>query len=180
MPIRVRLNPGLNGCAWTRRRSVPWRMLDSVFNIPMIARSTAWRFAATARFLTPQRRAELVTVNAQVNRRIVPEHNDRGVAGEKWLISPARGDCNDYAVTKRHELLERGWPSRALLLAEVVIGSGEYHLVLVVRTEQGDLVADNLSANIRPWYQTRYRWVRVRSPRNPQFWATVAKRVSSS
>jgi predicted transglutaminase-like cysteine proteinase len=131
-------------------------------------------------FSHTQRRAELVTVNAQVNRRIVPEHNDRGVAGEKWLISPARGDCNDYAVTNRHELLERGWPSRALLLAEVVIGSGEYHLVLVVRTEQGDLVADNLSANIRPWYQTRYRWVRVQSPRNPQFWATVAKRVSSS
>jgi Bacterial transglutaminase-like cysteine proteinase BTLCP len=33
--------------------------------------------------------------------------------------------------------------------------------VLVVRTEQGDPVADNLNANIRPWYQTRYRWVRV-------------------
>jgi predicted transglutaminase-like cysteine proteinase len=47
--------------------------------------------------------------------------------------------------------------------------------VLVVRTEQGDPVADNLNANIRPWYQTRYRWVRVQSPRNPQFWATVAK-----
>ena len=132
--------------------------------------------------VSPHRSAAREYASRSMPRSIVASSRNTmtGASQANWLISPARGDCNDYAVTKRHELLERGWPSRALLLAEVVIGSGEYHLVLVVRTEQGDLVADNLSANIRPWYQTRYRWVRVQSPRNPQFWATVAKRVSSS
>jgi predicted transglutaminase-like cysteine proteinase len=125
--------------------------------------------------LTPKLWSELVKVNLEVNRRIVPERNNEGVAGEKWLVSPARGDCNDYAVTKRHELLERGWPSRALLLAEVVVPSGEHHLVLVVHTSDGDFLADNLNANIRPWFKARYRWVRMQSPRNPQFWATVGK-----
>jgi predicted transglutaminase-like cysteine proteinase len=124
---------------------------------------------------TPKLWAELITVNTEVNRHIIPERNERGLAGEEWLVAPARGDCNDYAVTKRHELLARAWPSRALLLAEVVISSGEHHLVLVVRTSEGDFLADNLNANIRPWLMARYQWVRVQSPRNPQSWATVAR-----
>jgi predicted transglutaminase-like cysteine proteinase len=125
--------------------------------------------------LTDKRWTELTAVNAQVNRSIRPERNLAGVAYEEWLISPKAGDCNDYAVTKRHELLARGWPSRALLLAEVVVPSGEHHLVVVVRTKEGDFVIDNLNANIRPWFKTHYQWVRIQTPRNPSSWATVGK-----
>jgi predicted transglutaminase-like cysteine proteinase len=78
-------------------------------------------------------------------------------------------------VTKRHELLARGWPSRSLLLAEVVVPSGEHHLAVVVRAKEGDLVIDNLNANVRPWFKTGYRWVRIQSPMNPQYWASVGK-----
>jgi predicted transglutaminase-like cysteine proteinase len=125
--------------------------------------------------LTVERWNELNTVNREVNRDIVPEANLGGVATEEWLISPPAGDCNDYAVTKRHELLERGWPSRALLLSEVVVPSGEHHLVLVVRTKDVDLVLDNLNANIRTVAMTRYQyqWVRVESPSNPKYWSSV-------
>jgi predicted transglutaminase-like cysteine proteinase len=80
-----------------------------------------------------------------------------------------------YAVTKRHELLARGWPSRALLLAEVIVPSGEHHLVVVARVKEGDFVIDNLNANIRPWNKTQYRWVRIQTPSNPSAWATVGK-----
>ena len=125
--------------------------------------------------LDDQRRKDLVTINAEVNRSIKPERNLEGVAGERWLISPRSGDCNDYAVTKRHDLLALGWPSRALLLAEVVTTWGEHHLVVVVRAKEGDLVIDNLNANIRPWLKTQYRWVRVQSPQDPIMWSTVAK-----
>jgi predicted transglutaminase-like cysteine proteinase len=125
--------------------------------------------------LTERRWADLVAVNTQVNHSIKPERNLAGVAGEEWLIAPKAGDCNDYAVTKRHELIARGWPSRALLLAEVVIPSGEHHLVVVVRTNEGDLVIDNLNANVRPWSKTQYRWVRIQTPRAPMMWATVGK-----
>jgi predicted transglutaminase-like cysteine proteinase len=125
--------------------------------------------------LTAERWAELNTVNTAVNQAIQPEPNLGGVATEHWLISPSAGDCNDYPVTKRHDLIKRGWPARNLLLAEVVVPSGEHHLVLVVRTQEGDLIADNLSATIRPWTTPRYRWVRVQSPKNPLFWATVGR-----
>src|SRR5262249_18700968 len=87
--------------------------------------------------LTEELWAELVKVNRDVNRSIAPQRNTAGLWGERWLISPKAGDCNDYAVTKRHELLARGWPSRSLLLAEVVMPSSEHHLVLVVRTREG-------------------------------------------
>ena len=123
--------------------------------------------------LSPKRRRDLEEVNAKVNRSIRPEANTEGLAGEKWLINPKAGDCNDYAVSKQHELLARGWPSRTLLLAEVVTTWGEHHLILVVRTGEGDFILDNLSAQVRPWSKAAYQWVRVQSPRNPRFWSTV-------
>jgi predicted transglutaminase-like cysteine proteinase len=123
--------------------------------------------------LTPSRRAELERVNAAVNRAIIPHPNTKGLAGEVWLISPKAGECHDYAVTKRHELLGLGWAEQDLLLAEVVTTWGEHHLVLVIRTSDGDLVADSLDPNIRPWAQTPYQWVRIQSPGNPLIWSTM-------
>jgi len=114
-------------------------------------------------------------VNAAINGSIVPKRNTEGFAGKGWQLSPKTGDCNDYAVTKRHELLALGWPSRTLLLAEVVTTWGEHHLVLVVRTRQGDIVADNLSQDLKPWTRTPYRWIRIQSPETPGFWSSLAR-----
>lgn len=125
--------------------------------------------------LTPQRRAELVKINAKVNRAIRSDPNTAGLAAEKWLVAPQSGECHDYAVTKRHDLIARGWPSRALLLAEVIVPSGEHHLVLVIRTNEGDLVADNLNGNIRNWSKIDYQWVRIQTPANPMYWATLSR-----
>ncbi len=125
--------------------------------------------------LTPERWDELNSVNHQVNRDIVAEVTPGNGLTEEWLISPPAGDCKDYAITKRHELLERGWPSRVLLLSEVVVPSGEHHLILVVRTKEADLVLDNLNANVRPvanMYR-QYQWIRIETPQNPMFWARV-------
>ena len=55
--------------------------------------------------LTPERMQDLMRVNETVNRGIIPERNVLGLMGEEWLINPEHGDCNDYAVSKRHELL---------------------------------------------------------------------------
>ncbi len=124
--------------------------------------------------LTAQRWAELVRVNAAVNRAIIPRPNTKGLAAEKWLISPKAGECHDYAVTKRHELLALGWPEQDLLLSEVVTSWGEHHLVLVIRTSDGDFVADNLNPDIRSWSKTPYQWVRIQSPDNPLLWSRIA------
>lgn len=126
--------------------------------------------------LTEQRWEDLKEVNKSVNSAIAVEPNTEGLAGEKWLINPASGDCNDYAVSKRSQLLARGWPARTLLLSEVVTSWGEHHLILVVRTSAGDLLLDNLTPQIRPWSRAPYRWVRVQTPKNPNFWASLGSR----
>ena len=128
--------------------------------------------------LSAERRAELARVNDAVNASIAPEPNRLGLAGEVWLIGPDRGECHDYAVTKRHELMARGWPARALLLSEVVIPSGKHHLVLVVRSSAGDLVLDSLTARIRPWFKAPYQWVRMQLPGVPRLWTTIASRAA--
>lgn len=131
--------------------------------------------------LTAARRQELVKVNAQVNRSICSKDQPHGEHGEleQWLLSPTTGDCNDYAVTKRHELAKLGWNPAALLLAHVVTTWGEHHLVLVVKTTEGDLVLDNLNANVRVWSNTQYRWVSIQSPKNPLYWQKVPRQMVS-
>lgn len=123
--------------------------------------------------LDARRWATLVQVNNDVNRAIEPMEHRNDTSFDTWRISPKQGDCNDYAVTKRHELLEQGWPSRSVLLSEVVTAWGEHHLVLLVRTNGGDFVLDNLHAQVRRWTQTSYRWVRVQSPTDPELWSTI-------
>lgn len=123
--------------------------------------------------LTAERMAQLQEVNQQVNTAIRPEPNLEGLRGEKWLLHPTSGDCNDYAVTKRHDLIAKGFPARSLLLSEVVTTWGEHHLVVVVRTFSGDLVLDNLTGHILPWSKKSYRWVRIQMPKNPNYWASL-------
>ena len=115
-------------------------------------------------------------VNHSVNLSIIPTIKDYGTnLGDGWTIAPDMGDCNDYAVTKRHRLTADGWPARDVLLSEVVTVSGEHHLVVVVRTSDGDLVLDNLTDRIMPWFHKSYRWVRIQMPENPNYWASVRK-----
>ncbi|MDA9509361.1 hypothetical protein XI09_32935 [Bradyrhizobium sp. CCBAU 11386] len=126
--------------------------------------------------LTGERWAILKEVNQTVNRSISPDAAELSSGVEAWLINPDRGDCNDYAVSKRHELLHRGLPSSALLLSEVVTRWGKHHLILVVRTRSGDLVLDNLTPVIKPWARVPYRWVRIQMPGRPRLWTTIADR----
>jgi predicted transglutaminase-like cysteine proteinase len=130
-------------------------------------------FDQTPAPLTEARFTELSKVNSAVNNSIKPQVKPKSVLVEDWVVAPHEGDCTDYAVTKRHILLARGWPSDSLLLAEVVITSGEHHLVLVVRTSNRDLVLDNLNSDIRPISQSNYRWVRGQRTENPRFWSTI-------
>jgi predicted transglutaminase-like cysteine proteinase len=116
----------------------------------------------------------LERVNQDVNAAINPMVKGHGSdLQEGWTISPAMGDCNDYAVTKRHELLQSGMPAKALRLSVVKTDSGIGHLVLVVVTTKGDLVLDNLTEAIRPWQNTSYHWLKIQSVADARFWYEV-------
>ena len=106
-------------------------------------------------------------VNARVNRSIRPKLDS--AAMQVWRINPRSGDCKSYVVSKRHELIEAGFPASALRIAYVKTRAGEGHAVLVVKTNQGDLTLDNLTAEIVTFRQSGYRVVAM-SGANPARW----------
>lgn len=124
--------------------------------------------------LTNERWQELWRIDHEVNQEISPDAK-LGPGTEQWKIAPLYGNCHDYAVTKRHDLLALGWPPSDLLLAEVLLPTDEHHLVLVVRTSEGDLVLDNLNSDLVPVAATygRFKWLRIQTPQNPYYWARV-------
>lgn len=124
--------------------------------------------------LTGENSELLDRVNLGVNADIAPVEKNYGKnLQESWTIAPFTGDCNDYAVTKRHELLGSGLPAKALRLAVVKTKSGSGHLVLLVATTKGDLVLDSLTDAIVPWQNTSYQWVKIQSARDARTWYGV-------
>ncbi len=124
--------------------------------------------------LTGETLESLDLINRSINRRIRPVTKAYVGGLGRWAVNPSAGDCNDYAVTKRHELVKKGFPVSALLLAVARTSWGEGHLLLIVRTDRGDLVLDNLETTIRPWNHTDYAWIKRQSPIDPLRWETVS------
>lgn len=110
-------------------------------------------------------------VNTSVNAVIAAKSNPDRVRTH-WLLAPQEANCNDYSVTKRHELLKADWPSSSLLLAEVtLISTGEHHPILIVKGAQTNWVLDNLKDVIVTLAATQDDYVlnRIGSSDNPQF-----------
>ena len=121
--------------------------------------------------LTSAHMAELANVNRAVNAAIRPTPDTSAM--RFWRLNVSAGDCNAFAVEKRHELIRRGWPAAALALTVAKTSWGEGHLVVTVRTDQGDLVLDNLRSTIIAWQKTGYDWIMRQSEANPQFWVDL-------
>lgn len=121
--------------------------------------------------LTAERWAELTEINRDVNARIRPHDDAPGT--DVWTLDADAGDCDDYAVEKRKELIDRGWPSAALLLSVAFIPDGQAHLVVTVRTDHGDLVLDNMRQAVISVDRTGYRWLAQQSTTHPALWTMI-------
>lgn len=129
----------------------------------------------------PAELPKLETINEMVNSAITPTNGKTQLVNPHWSIDPVVGDCNDYAVTKRHRLLEAGWPSSSLLLAEVsLVATGEHHLILIVRGKAADWVLDNRLPSVVKLSAVRNQYIlyRVESTEDPKFWTKSLARDS--
>lgn len=123
--------------------------------------------------------ADLAAID-QVNRTV--NRQTRSIADiiqfqeeENWSLPTSRGgDCEDFALLKKRELIRLGYPAQALLIATVLDKKRRGHAVLVVRTETGDLVLDNLTNRIKKWSETGYIFLRMQDPKTPSRWVSVA------
>jgi predicted transglutaminase-like cysteine proteinase len=119
--------------------------------------------------LGPLADEQLRIVNTSVNRSI-RSLDDRPDQGDVWQVNVTAGDCEDFALTKRDHLIAMGWSTKALRIAVTKTPSGKGHAVLVVRTDQGDLVLDNRTNAIKGWKDTDLRWLMIQSGDNPRIW----------
>lgn len=119
---------------------------------------------------------ELNAVNDYVNR--LPQIEDQANYGvrEYWAYPNERGgDCEDLALEKKRELVKRGWPADALLMATGVEADGEAHAVLVVVTDRGDYVLDNKNWSIVAWNEAPYVWKERQTRERPYMWASIGR-----
>lgn len=126
--------------------------------------------------LSSERWRELNDINDFVNAS-VPERDDLSLYGrqEYWAYADAErgGDCEDLALLKQRLLAQRGWPLTALSVAVVRQWNGDGHAVLMVATDRGDLVLDNMTWKILPWRQAPYEWLMRQSHRRPYIWVAL-------
>ena len=129
---------------------------------------------------------EIAQVNAAVNDEIVATP-DLAVwkVDDYWSLPVGprhrrRGDCEDYVLQKRHDLLARGYPQEALSVALVRTRWGEHHAVLIVETTSGAFVLDSLSSHIAPWSALDYLWVVRQNPADPSQWVEIAGQAKNT
>lgn len=129
---------------------------------------------AAAEPLTEIRWQQLVAVNNGVNSEIVPvTDSDYYNIGELWDYPDGYGDCEDFALAKRRDLIQMGWHPSTLMIAVVRQQNGDGHAVLLARTDHGDLILDNLEARILVWNETPYQFVKRQSQAHAGEWVLI-------
>jgi predicted transglutaminase-like cysteine proteinase len=124
--------------------------------------------------LTRQLWAEMIAVNNDVNTRVIPR-TDMEIWGkeEVWSYPGRYGDCEDYALEKRRDLMQKGVPAGDLLLTVVRQPNGDGHAVLTVHTSLGDYVLDNLEPRVLAWTDTKYRYLKRQSETDSGEWVSI-------
>lgn len=117
---------------------------------------------------------QLLDVNNKVNTTVTPV-TDMALyhVAEYWTYPHGYGDCEDYALEKRRELIAMGWPASTLLMTVARQTNGEGHAVLTVRTDRGDLILDNQNGLIRLWENTPYHYLKRQSQVNSAEWVAI-------
>lgn len=117
---------------------------------------------------------QLVSVNAYYNQNVVPvTDQDLYKVAEFWTYPNGYGDCEDFALAKRRDLINSGWHPSTLMIAVVKEANGNGHAVLIARTDRGDLVLDNQDGTIRLWNETPYKFIKRQSQAHSGQWVDM-------
>ncbi len=142
---------------------------------PAECRPKADRISHNRFQMTSHRWRELKHMNELVNNVIKPV-TDKKLYGrlEHWTFPTSyKGDCEDYVLLKRQQLIQRGWPESSLLITVVLDENQEGHAVLTARTAQGDFILDNKSDEVLSWQKVPYTFIKRQSYRNPKLWVSL-------
>jgi predicted transglutaminase-like cysteine proteinase len=124
--------------------------------------------------LTEVKWKTILKVNYAANSTIEPL-TDQEIYGveERWVMPKTVGDCEDYVLLKQKMLIQRGFSPSNLLITVVLQPNGDGHAVLVVRTDRGDFVLDNMRNKVLLWSDTEYTFLKRQSAKNAGQWVKI-------
>lgn len=131
--------------------------------------------------MSPERWNQLYLVNTYVNGKIAPV-SDEDLYGEAeyWTYPTDAGDCEDYVLLKKRQLVELGFSANGLLITVVLDENGAGHAVLTITTDAGDYVLDNRRDAVLRWSETGYKFLKRQSQENPVQWVALVKEATSN
>lgn len=141
-----------------------------------ICQTYNWACARIDQSVAPDKRFDLVrSVNARVNHSVPAINDDRQYGVEEYWALPTQsgGDCEDFALLKKRELIAAGVSPQRLFIATTLDSQRNPHAVLVFRSDDGDFVLDNLTDSIRRWYETSYMFLLMQDPARPAGWVKI-------
>ncbi|MGL3605474.1 transglutaminase-like cysteine peptidase [Rhizobium sp. G187] len=116
--------------------------------------------------------ALLRKVNSSVNSHVRPMHDRAG--RDHWALPVNNsGDCEDYALAKKKQLIEAGFPANKLAMTVVLDRRGNNHAVLMARLADGDYILDNLSGSVKSWKSTGYTFLARQNFDNKRSWKVI-------
>lgn len=136
---------------------------------------------------TREQLAQINQINRQINRAMIGVTDQVAFGRTEFWTMPLSApeyrtvrtrplaDCEDFALEKRRALINAGIPENALYLAVAVSPRTSLHAVLVISTDQGDLVLDNLNDWIVGFQETGYTWVKRQSSTSMLDWADAVQ-----
>jgi predicted transglutaminase-like cysteine proteinase len=114
-------------------------------------------------------------VLAQVRDRVVPTEEPPGT--DVWrLPSDGTGDCEDFALDLRQELVQAGLPRGALKIAVARDPDDRLHAVLIVLTDGPTLVLDPIrQTDPQDWRASGLTFVALEEPMPGGVWAQIGR-----
>lgn len=110
------------------------------------------------------------SINRSVNGRI---HYRRSPEIVWTYPKSVTGDCRSITLQKRKELVAAGIPRAALSITIVLDREGQGHVVLMARTNRGDMILDNQVDTIASWEKSGLYMVQRQSFARPINWVAL-------
>jgi len=139
---------------------------------------------------TPKNKKLVNRINRQINAAMIGTTDALAFGRQEFWTMPLsapdrpRGrskplaDCEDFALEKRKALIAAGIPEDALYLAVAVSEWTGLHAVLVISTDEGDLVLDNMSEWLVEWSKTNYVWIKRQASTSLFDWVIAGDRTA--
>ena len=87
--------------------------------------------------------------------------------------APFGSQAKSAPLDAQFALIAAGISADRLLIAVALDRKRQVHAVLILRSDMGDFVLDNMTNRVLGWNQTGYTFLRMQDPRQPSRWVST-------